>query len=632
MKSLDCSHNISFYQYDNLFLIFRIKINKIMAKKNSEEIDFQHYVDAVKHKKIPWDIFIDLLQDISFIDVNRLRHLNATLLNELTYNCSNIDKLKYLNGILLTEFKKHIQGVNDLEISEIEQLKNLQESNVLNEEKNQEISATEWDSEIPIMNEIKDNFSSPSTDDEGLIECDQSETNAAIFKNDIHVEDDFEMTENEQQLEDSQESTFFNEKINQDLPATELESEIDEIQDNFTSSINEEIIEYDSNSANSKIFVCNICNIEYKISFHLKQHIRNFHEGKKSFNFQLNTKVDGQKFSANKTDKSISNSKSKNNKNYEQHIHSVNEDPKNYKCENCGKSVTTARYLKLHIHTIHEGHRDHKCKSCDKSFYQAPHLRKHIHTIHEGHKDHKCPSCSKSFSKAGCLKTHIHTVHEGHKDFKCESCGKSFSHAHNLRKHIHTVHEGNKDHKCKSCGKAFTRISNLKAHTHRVHSYHKEFPSNPKIDHKANKKEADMIKSKVESQEKTNKIKQEALELEDEMPIFESDSTYLNNEIKQEIVAQSIVDFRYDIKREESTLDDMPNFEMDSTYLDKTIKEEIKLGEPLLLDKSKNVILFSNNNTNQTDANGIPEAIPTEAIFDKSNKQENLNPEPVLKK
>ena len=60
-----------------------------------------------------------------------------------------------------------------------------------------------------------------------------------------------------------------------------------------------------------------------------------------------------------------------------------------------------------------------------------------------------------------------------------------------------------------------------------------------------------------------------------------SDSTYLNNEIKQEIVPQSMVDFRYEIKREESTLDDMPNFEMDSTYLDKTIKKEIKL-EPLV--------------------------------------------------
>ena len=65
------------------------------------------------------------------------------------------------------------------------------------------------------------------------------------------------------------------------------------------------------------------------------------------------------------------------------------------------------------------------------------------------------------------------------------------------------------------------------------------------------------------------------------MPIFESDSTYLNNEIKQEVVPQSIVDFRYEIKREESTLDDLPNFEMDSTFLDKTMKEEIKLEEPL---------------------------------------------------
>ena len=68
------------------------------------------------------------------------------------------------------------------------------------------------------------------------------------------------------------------------------------------------------------------------------------------------------------------------------------------------------------------------------------------------------------------------------------------------------------------------------------------------------------------------------------MPIFESDSTYLDKEIKKEIVPQSIVDFRYvenEIKREESTLDDMPNFEMDSTYLDKTIKKEIKI-EPLV--------------------------------------------------
>ena len=183
------------HQKDNLFqLIFRIKINKIMAKKNSEEIDFQRYIDAAKHKKIPWDIFIDLMQDISFTDVNRLRHLNATLLNELTYNCSNIDKLKYLNGILLTEFKKHIQGVNDLEISECEQFEDLQESNVLNQETKQEISVSEGDSKISIMNEVKDNFSSPSRDEE-LIEYDPCETSAKIFQNDVHEANNFEITE-----------------------------------------------------------------------------------------------------------------------------------------------------------------------------------------------------------------------------------------------------------------------------------------------------------------------------------------------------------------------------------------------------------------------------------------------------
>ena len=179
----------------------------------------------------------------------------------------------------------------------------------------------------------------------------------------------------------------------------------------------------------------------------------------------------------------------------------------------------------------------------------------------------KCHSCGKSFTAAQTLKKHIYTVHEGHKDYECDTCDKTFSQAEYLKKHIHRTHEGHKN-SCKSSGKSFFQVSNLKAHTRRVHSCHKDFLSKPKNDHKENKTEAEIIKSTVESQE-TNKIKQEALELEDEMPIFESDSTYLNNEIKQEIVAQSIVDFRYDIKREESTLDDMPNFEMDSTYLDK---------------------------------------------------------------
>ena len=49
------------------------------------------------------------MQDLSYSDMDRLRHLNAILLSELTMNYSDLDKMKYLNGILLIEFKNYIQ-------------------------------------------------------------------------------------------------------------------------------------------------------------------------------------------------------------------------------------------------------------------------------------------------------------------------------------------------------------------------------------------------------------------------------------------------------------------------------------------------------------------------------------------
>ena len=55
-----------------------------MAKNNSEEIDFQQYVDSVKQKRIDWNLFVNVIKDISYSDKDRLRILNATLLNELT--------------------------------------------------------------------------------------------------------------------------------------------------------------------------------------------------------------------------------------------------------------------------------------------------------------------------------------------------------------------------------------------------------------------------------------------------------------------------------------------------------------------------------------------------------------------
>ena len=64
-----------------------------MANFKYKEINFQHYVDLVKQNKLHWNIFIDLLQDLSYSDTGKLRYLNAILLAELTLNYSDMDKL-----------------------------------------------------------------------------------------------------------------------------------------------------------------------------------------------------------------------------------------------------------------------------------------------------------------------------------------------------------------------------------------------------------------------------------------------------------------------------------------------------------------------------------------------------------
>ena len=71
-----------------------------MASKNTaQHLNFQYYVDKVKQKKIPWSVFMKLMEDLSYSDVNRLKYLNAILLTEVTVSYSDIERLKYLSVI-----------------------------------------------------------------------------------------------------------------------------------------------------------------------------------------------------------------------------------------------------------------------------------------------------------------------------------------------------------------------------------------------------------------------------------------------------------------------------------------------------------------------------------------------------
>ena len=227
------------------------------------------------------------------------------------------------------------------------------------------------------------------------------------FKNYIQNENFAEIKENKrtEDLLESNKDIILNDETEKEI-STENEiplSIMNEINyENFDFSCKEEKPEYNPSEENTKTFYCNICDKEFGLYFHLKQHIRNVHEKKKSYNSENFSKSDYSSSHLNSiwNENKISNKKTK-----------------DYK----GKLLPSVSHLKKYIQSVHESHKYYKCDSCGKSFSYAGHLKRHIHTVHEGHKVYKCNYCGKSFSDGGTLRKHIHLVHEGHKDYKCES-------------------------------------------------------------------------------------------------------------------------------------------------------------------------------------------------------------------
>ena len=107
-----------------------------MARNNSEEINFQLFIDGMKQKKITWNFFIDLIQNLSHSDIDKLRNLNKILLMELTMNLSDLDRLRYLNEILLIQFKNFI----DIEHANQDNSEDSNVNPIMNEETLEETS------------------------------------------------------------------------------------------------------------------------------------------------------------------------------------------------------------------------------------------------------------------------------------------------------------------------------------------------------------------------------------------------------------------------------------------------------------------------------------------------------------
>lgn len=140
--------------------------------------------------------------------------------------------------------------------------------------------------------------------------------------------------------------------------------------------------------------------------------------------------------------------------------------PRNFICENCGKSFLTKSDVKIHMRT-HTGETPYSCSICAVRFTQISALQRH-HKRHTGEKEHLCTACPKRFCTKTELKSHL-LVHTTEKNYSCPLCNVQFKYKSNLRKHMRQHSEPNR-FVCNHCGRTFNVKGNLKCHIDKQHS------------------------------------------------------------------------------------------------------------------------------------------------------------------
>ncbi|KAL7014165.1 hypothetical protein ACKWTF_015773 [Chironomus riparius] len=134
---------------------------------------------------------------------------------------------------------------------------------------------------------------------------------------------------------------------------------------------------------------------------------------------------------------------------------------KDYKCNICGKKLSTNQNLKRHIENIHQISA-FGCTICSNSFMTQKYLNQHIKTEHLVGKNEyfECDFDGKIFNKKTNFVSHMNL----HLSLvKCEICHKMISvqYIYNHRKNVHAI---DCKYQCKICLKSFKSINYLRYH------------------------------------------------------------------------------------------------------------------------------------------------------------------------
>ncbi|XP_037820596.1 transcription factor grauzone-like [Lucilia sericata] len=157
----------------------------------------------------------------------------------------------------------------------------------------------------------------------------------------------------------------------------------------------------------------------------------------------------------------------------------VHKDPDYFKCQKCGKTVTTRYSLTKHMetHQLYETQQNlFNCDKCDKSFLKKIVFERHVLLhIPEEERKFQCSMCVKKFATEYLRKQHINHTHSKIYTKVCDVCGITIWDKYSFNRHM-AEHNGVKPvkFKCDICAAELTNIYFLNRHKKLMHTVQQE--------------------------------------------------------------------------------------------------------------------------------------------------------------
>lgn len=122
----------------------------------------------------------------------------------------------------------------------------------------------------------------------------------------------------------------------------------------------------------------------------------------------------------------------------------------------CGKTISSAKRLKVHSQKHFPEKYDYECSKCKMAYKMKSSYINHMRTKHgPDAKKFVCSQCARCFKDSRTLIAHekTHLPVEMKLLHSCEICDKKFVNKNSLKSHISSIHEMLTFFTCETCGK-----------------------------------------------------------------------------------------------------------------------------------------------------------------------------------